>query len=145
MLFSAEYACTRCEIGFEPPIPQLLSFNSPQGMCLHCDGMGTRFDFDPELLIPEPSLAFLDPCIAALRNKPGKWRRHIYEGVARHLNFDLSKPWYELPDEARQALLWGTGDAHITFEWKSRRGTWKHGDRFAGVIAELQAKHKRAG
>ena len=145
ILFSAEYACTRCDIGFEPPIPQMLSFNSPQGMCLHCDGMGTRFDFDPDLLIPEPSLAFLDPCIAALRNKPGKWRRHIYEGVARHLGFDLSQPWSELPDEARHALLWGTGDAHITFEWKSRKGTWKHGDRFEGVIAELQAKHKRAG
>ena len=145
MLFSSDYACTRCGLGFEPPIPQMLSFNSPQGMCLHCDGLGMRYDFDPELLIPDPKRSFLDPCIAAFRNRPGKWRRHIYEGVARHVGFDLAAAWDDLSDQARQALLWGTGQEHITFEWKSRQGTWKHGDRFDGVIAELNAKHKRSG
>ncbi|MCH7872449.1 MAG: excinuclease ABC subunit A, partial [Planctomycetes bacterium] len=68
MLFSSDYACTRCGLGFEPPIPQMLSFNSPQGMCLHCDGLGMRYDFDPELLIPDPKRSFLDPCIAAFRH-----------------------------------------------------------------------------
>jgi excinuclease ABC subunit A len=122
----------------------MMSFNSPQGMCLHCDGLGTCFDFDPELLIPDGRKSFLAPCVAALRAKPGKWRRHIYEGVARHVGFDLNEPWQDLPEQARRALLHGTGDAHITFEWKSRNTVWKHGGKFEGVLADLQAAHKRS-
>ncbi len=144
ILLSAGFACTACQLGFEPPTPQMFSFNSPQGMCTHCDGLGTRYDFDPDLLIPDPSLNFLAPCVAALRHKPGRWRRHIYQGVADHLGFDLRTPWRDLPAKARHALLYGTGDEHITFEWRGRHGVWKHGDTFAGVITELHAKHRKS-
>jgi excinuclease ABC subunit A len=144
ILLSSAYACTHCNIGFEPPNPQMFSFNSPQGMCSYCDGLGTRFDFDPDLLIPDPSLSFLDPCIAAFRHAPGRWRRHIYEGVARHVGFDLRTPWRDLPRAAKNALLFGTGNAHIMFEWRGRFGTWKHGGPFEGALAELHARHKKA-
>jgi excinuclease ABC subunit A len=144
LLLSAGFACTQCGLSFEPPNPQMFSFNSPQGMCLHCDGLGTRFDFDPDLLVPDPALDFLAPCIAALRHKPGRWRRHFYEGVAEHVGFDLRTPWHDLPAKARKALLYGTGDAHITFEWRGRHGTWKHGGTFEGVIAELHARHRKS-
>ncbi len=144
ILLSSGFACRQCDLSFEPPTPQMFSFNSPQGMCLHCDGLGTRYDFDPDRLVPDPRLGFLAPCIAALRHPPGRWQRHIYEGVARHLGFDLRTPWNALPTAARHALLFGTGDAHITFEWKGRHGTWKHGDTFAGVLADLHARHKKS-
>ncbi|MFH1746500.1 MAG: excinuclease ABC subunit UvrA [Planctomycetota bacterium] len=143
ILLSAAYACSHCELGFAPPTPQMFSFNSPQGMCNYCDGLGTRYDFDPDLLVPNTRLGFLAPCIAAFRHKPGKWRQHIYSGVARHLDIDLRAPWRELPPEARQALLYGCGDEHITFEWKGRQGTWKHGGTFDGIIAELRARHRK--
>ncbi len=144
IVLSAAFACTRCELGFEPPSPQMFSFNSPQGMCPHCDGLGTRYDFVPELLIPDPSKHFLAPCVAALRHKPGRWRRHIYQGVADYLGVDLRTPWRDLPEQARQALLYGTGDAHITFEWRGRGGTWKHGGTYEGLVAELHARHMKA-
>lgn len=141
---SAGYACATCGLSFEPPHPQMFSFNSPQGMCLTCDGLGVCNDFDPTLLIPDDTKTFLDPCVVALRTKPGKWRRHIYEGVARHLGFDLDAPWRELPRKAREALLFGTGNEHITFEWRGRFGVWKHGGTFEGVIAELRAKYRKS-
>ncbi len=143
ILLSAGYACTRCDLSFEPPQPQMFSFNSPQGMCPDCDGLGRRFDFDPELLVPDDSKSFLSPCVAALRTRPGRWRRHVYEGVARYLGIDLNTPWRDLPAEARRALLYGTGDAHLTFEWRGRHGLWKHGGRFDGVIAELHAAYRK--
>ena len=124
ILLSSAYACATCNLGFEPPNPRMFSFNSPQGMCAYCDGLGTRFDFDPDLLIPDQSLSFMSPCIAAFRHKPGKWRQHIYDGVAHYLGIDLRTPWRDLPPAARTALLYGTGDAHMTFEWKGRYGTW---------------------
>ncbi|MFQ5805808.1 MAG: excinuclease ABC subunit UvrA [Phycisphaerae bacterium] len=145
ILLSSGYACTVCGLSFEPPSPQMFSFNSPQGMCTYCDGLGTRFDFDPDLLIADPSRSFLTPCVAALRRPPGRWRRHIYEGVARHLGIDLRTPWRNLPSEARQALLYGTGETHITFEWKGRHGVWKHGGTYEGIVAELHARHRKAG
>ncbi len=144
LLLSSKYACTKCGIGFETPSPQLFSFNSPTGMCLTCDGMGAIYDFDPELLVPDPSLSFFDPCIAPMRKRPGRWRRHIYEGVARHVGFDIHLPWGRLPQKARDALLYGTGDEHITFEWRYRGGVWKHGGTFEGVMAELRSWYRKA-
>ena len=144
VLLSSAYACASCGLSFEPPQPQMFSFNSPQGMCPDCDGLGVRFDFDPELLVPDPSLSLLAPCIAAWRQPPGRWRRHIYEGVARHVGVDLRTPWRDLPGPARHALLYGTGDAHITFEWRGRYGTWKHGGTFEGIISELRARHRKS-
>src|SRR5262245_17942757 len=58
ILFSAHYACTHCNKSYEPPSPQMFSFNNPHGMCPDCDGLGQRFSFDPDLLIPDPSLSF---------------------------------------------------------------------------------------
>ncbi len=144
ILLSAGYACTACNLSFEPPTPQMFSFNSPQGMCDYCDGLGARYDFDPELLVPDTSRHFLSPCIAAMRTKIGRWRKHIYQGVADHLGCDLKTPWRDLAPEARHALLYGTGDQHITFEWRSRRQSWKHGGTFEGVISELHSRYRKS-
>ncbi len=144
LLLSSKYACTHCDLSFEPPSPQLFSFNSPTGMCLTCDGMGERFDFDPDLLVPDPRKPFLNLAIEPMRTRIGRWRRHIYEAVARHVGCDLKTPWKDLPKKARDALLHGTGDTHLTFEWKSSGGVWRHGGTFDGVIAELREKHRKA-
>ncbi|MCB9850304.1 MAG: excinuclease ABC subunit UvrA [Phycisphaerales bacterium] len=144
LLLSSQYACTKCGLSFEPPSPQMFSFNSPTGMCLACDGLGERFDFDPELLVPNPRKSFLGIAIEPMRTRIGRWRRHIYKGVADALGFDLKTPWKDLPKKAQDALLFGTGEKHITFTWRTRGGTWKHGGTFEGVIAELRAKYRKA-
>ena len=146
LLLSSHYACPKCDLNFEPPSPQLFSFNSPSGMCLTCDGMGDTFDFDPDLMVPEPRKHFLNGAIAPmrLRGRVGRWRRHIYQGVAQHVGFDLNVPWAKLAKKAKRILLYGLGDTHITFEWKWSGGVWRHGGTFDGVIAELREKHRKA-
>src|SRR5437867_355418 len=99
LLLSAHYACTYCEKSYEPPSPQLFSFNSPQGMCPDCDGLGQRYTFAPDLLVPDPSLSFFDgafPLVGPMRGM-GRWRKHIYQGVADNLAIDLHIPWRDLP------------------------------------------------
>jgi excinuclease ABC subunit A len=146
LLLSAHYACSYCDRSYEPPSPQLFSFNSPQGMCPDCDGLGTRYTFDPDLLIPDPSLSLYHgaiPLVGPLRGM-GRWRRHIYEGVANTLGIDLKTPWSGLPEEHRNLLLYGAGTRHITFEWKQRGGTvWKHGDKWEGVVPQLLSSFKK--
>ncbi len=143
-VFSSKYACPHCGISFQPPSPQLFSFNSPTGMCLTCDGLGELSDFDPALLVPDPSQNFWAPCIAPMRTRIGRWRRHIYGGVARAVGFDLDLPWKKLPQKARDALLNGTGERHITYAWRWSGGVWKHGGTFEGIIAELRDKYRKA-
>src|SRR5262249_15193640 len=146
MLLSAHYACTHCGVSYEPPSPQLFSFNSPHGMCLDCDGLGSRFTFDPDLLIPDSNLSFYEgaiPIVGALRGM-GRWRKHIYEGVAKTLAIDLKTAWKDLPVEQRDWLLNGAGDKHITFEWRVRGGgIWKHGDKWEGIIPQLVSSFKK--
>ena len=144
LLLSSHYACAACAVSFEPPTPQLFSFNSPSGMCLTCDGMGTTFDFDPELLVPDPRKSFLNLAVAPMRTRIGKWRRHIFRGVAAHVGFDLKTPWQKLPPKAKKALLFGLGDTHVTYEWRWSGGVWRHGGMFDGVVADLREKHRKA-
>src|SRR5690349_13291508 len=122
ILLSAHYACTACDRSDEPPSPQMFSFNSPQGMCPECDGLGYRYSFDPELLLPDPGVSFYDgaiPLVGRLRGM-GRWRRHIFEGVAQTLGIDLKMPWRKLSKEHQDLVLYGAGDRHITYEWKQR-------------------------
>jgi excinuclease ABC subunit A len=74
----------------------------------------------------------------------GRWKRHIYRGVAAQVGFDIEAPWEKLPEKAKRALLYGLGDEHVTFEWRWSGGVWRHGDKFPGVLADLRDKHKRA-
>ncbi len=146
LLLSAHYACTHCDISYEPPSPQLFSFNSPQGMCPECDGLGTRYTFDPDLLVPDPSLSFFHGAVplAGPMSSMGRWRRHIYEGVAKALDIDLKTPWNRLPKKHRDYLLQGSGDAHIVWEWKQRGGSvWKHGGKWEGIVPQLMSQFKK--
>ena len=146
LLLSSHFACASCGLSFEQPSPQLFSFNSPQGMCTTCDGMGETFDFDRELIVPNARKSFLKYAVEPMRfwGRMGRWKRHIYRGVAAKVGFDLETPWEKLPEKAKCALLYGLGDEHVTFEWRWSGGVWRHGDKFAGVLADLREKHKRA-
>ncbi len=146
LLLSAHYACTHCNLSYEPPSPQLFSFNSPQGMCPECDGLGTKYAFDPDLLVPDPSLSFAQgavPLVGPLTHM-GRWRKHIYEGVAKALGIDLKTPWNRLPKKHQDLLLNGSGDAHIVWEWKQRGGgVWKHAGKWEGIVPQLMSQFKK--
>jgi excinuclease ABC subunit A len=146
LLLSAHYACTHCDRSYEPPSPQLFSFNNPQGMCPDCDGLGTRYTFDPDLMVPDPALSFFAgavPLVGPLRSM-GRWRRHIYDGIAKTLGIDLKTPWRDLPEEHRNWLLYGAADRHITYEWKHRGGAvWKHGGTWEGIVPQLLSSFKK--
>ncbi|HEV3022503.1 MAG TPA: hypothetical protein VGX76_08545 [Pirellulales bacterium] len=152
--FSADYACTHCGLSFEPPSPQLFSFNSPQGMCTACDGLGEVYSFDPERLIPDTGRSFMQGAIELIGRwvDLGRWKKHVYQGVAETLervhqleaNSVLETAWEELDPAITRQLLWGTGDLHITFTWQHGSGIHKYGGKFEGVIPELLSKYRNS-
>ncbi|MCH2181653.1 MAG: excinuclease ABC subunit UvrA [Mariniblastus sp.] len=153
-LYSADYACANCGVSFTPPTPQMFSFNSPQGMCDGCDGLGDVYSFDPELLIPDPGKSFQQGCIELVGKWKdlGRWRRHIYKGVASTVErlqelpegTMLETAWEELPEELQTLWLYGTGDLHITYTWRGGNSPMKYGGTFDGVIPELDEKYRTA-
>ena len=147
---SAQYACPECGESFEPPSPQLFSFNSPRGMCQTCLGLGEVRSFQADLLIPNDSLSLEKGAFAPLGplRDVGRWRRHTYDGVAETMEARLDlepgylvkTPWRDLEPEHRDLWLYGAGDVLITFTWKSGGRSQKYGGRFDGLIAELDEK-----
>jgi excinuclease ABC subunit A len=155
LLLSSHYACTACGLSFDPPSPQLFSFNSPQGMCVSCEGLGIRHDFAPELVVPDPALSVWDGAIAPLGpvKEMGRWRRHLFEGVAANLEADddgppkgtmLKGPWRDLKDKWRRAWLYGTGERQIVYRWKNRSKIWSHAETWGGVANDLLSKYRGA-
>ena len=152
LVLSAHYACTHCGLSFDPPSPQLFSFNSPQGMCKQCDGLGEIYSFAAERLVPNPDLSFAQGAIELVGTwrDMGRWRRHIYQGVAdtveRLNNLEhgtmLETPWRKLPAELQKFWLYGTGEEHITFTWRNGPQGMKYGGHFEGIIPQLLSRHR---
>ncbi len=152
LALSADFACNACGISFEPPSPQMFSFNSPQGMCLTCDGLGEFYSFDPDQLIEEPTKSFAGGCFPLVgRWKDlSRWKRHIFKGVAetmeRKLGLEegtlLETPWEELETTHQEVWLWGAGDEHITYTWRAGKASQKYGGQFEGIIPELLEKYR---
>jgi excinuclease ABC subunit A len=152
ILLSSQFACTECGLSFVEPSPQLFSFNSPQGMCLTCDGLGEFFSFDPSRLVTSPDKSFAQGCIELIGpwKDLGRWKRHIYQGVAETMERKLElaegtlleTPWRDLPKKLRDLWLWGTGREHITYTWRNGRAAQKYGGTFEGIIPELLEKYR---
>ena len=151
LLFSAKYACGSCGTGFSPPSPQLFSFNSPQGMCTACDGLGQLYTFVPELLIPNDRLSVRKGAIVLLGKwgDMGRYRRRIYRGAAEAMDrlLELEKgamletPWRDLSEEAQQVWLWGTDEA-LRVNWRGGRKAKRYSGSFEGVIPELLNRYR---
>ncbi|HVJ66794.1 MAG TPA: excinuclease ABC subunit UvrA [Caulifigura sp.] len=152
--YSAKYACSQCGVSYEPPSPQLFSFNSPLGMCTHCNGLGARHDFRVDQLVDDGDKSLAQGALNLLgpTKKVGRWRRHIFEGVAKTIEAlsdmpagtFLKTPWNELPEKARDFWLYGTGDKHITFAYRHSGGVWKHGGTWSGFVPELLEDYRKA-
>jgi excinuclease ABC subunit A len=151
-VFSVDYACTDCGLSFEPPSPQLFSFNSPQGMCYECDGLGELYSFAPDLLVPEPELNFKQGCfeLTGRWKDMGRWRRHIYQGAADTIERVheletgemLETAWQDLDPELQELWLWGTGDLHVTYTWRGGSSPMKYGGQFEGIVPDLLTKYR---
>ena len=147
IVFSAHYACATCGTSYPPPSPQLLSFNSPQGMCHACNGLGELYTMDPELLIPDHKKSIRGGAIFLLGNwaRMSRWQRVQLQGVANVLEPALGMgkgellktPWKSLSTEAQQLWLYGTGEQAVTYTLRGGRNPRKFGGHFTGVIPQL--------
>src|SRR5690606_21216072 len=107
-IFSEKMACKRCGISFPELTPAGFSFNSPQGMCAACNGLGTRVEIDPELVVPDDRLSIDEGAIAPWGpdvSKKVNWAHGFRGQILSLLGIDMKKPWRELTKRERQLVL----------------------------------------
>jgi excinuclease ABC subunit A len=135
-LFSQKQACPHCGVSVPELTPQMFSFNSPRGACPTCTGLGTVSYFDPELIVPDDGLSIREGAIRPWEGRHGVHFQQFLDAVATHLGIDIYQPWRELPEEAREKLIYGSPEPVTFFE---DRGGRRHFLRkpFEGVVGEL--------
>jgi excinuclease ABC subunit A len=141
-VLSEHRACPHCGISFPEPTPQLFSFNSPQGMCPECSGLGTRMEMDPELVVPNPDLSVNEGAVKPLGavGEGTSWGTDVVRAVAREHGIDLNKPWRTLPPAHRKLILYGTGGERVRVQV---RGSWGSGAfrmRYEGAINSMMRR-----
>ena len=144
-LYSGNYACPDCGISFSEITPRMFSFNSPEGACPECTGIGYLMKMDEDLLVPDKNLTLYNgvKCFGASTMKKGETIAKMYfESIAKHYGVDISKPIKDLPRWFMDKIMYGTGDEPIDFEYESAFGIRKNSVPFEGVIPTLERRHR---
>ena len=142
LVLSEHRACHHCGISFPEPTPQLFSFNSPQGMCPECSGLGTRMEMDPDLVVPNPELSVNEGAVKPLGavGEATTWGSDIVRAVARERGIDLNKPWKALSEEHRRVILFGTGGERVSIKVASSWGSGAFKMRYEGAINSMMRR-----
>jgi excinuclease ABC subunit A len=139
--FSQSLACTYDGLSFDELQPRNFSFNSPYGACQTCDGLGTRLEVDPELVIPDPDLSIEDGAIAPWAGSRLEYWYRVLESVAEAHGFRMSTPWRKLPKKAKDVLLFGS-DTEIHVRYKNRYGRVRsYWTTYEGVLPSVERRH----
>jgi len=143
VVLSTAAACPVCGTSYEPPEPRSFSFNSPYGACKTCDGLGTAFEVDADLVVPDRSKSLREGAVVVWGDAEGTWIKGIIQAFAKRMKISLDTPFGKLPAAAQQALLYGLGDEKIQYQFKMKSGNvWSHKGRFRGVIPELMRRYR---
>ncbi|HWC70923.1 MAG TPA: excinuclease ABC subunit UvrA [Actinomycetota bacterium] len=140
--FSQSLACTHCGLSFDEMAPRNFSFNSPYGACPTCDGLGTRLEVDPELVVPDPDLSVREGALAPWASATLEYWNRVLESVADANDIDLDTPFRRLSKRQRDVLLNGSDD-QIHVRYKNRYGRQRsYWTTYEGVVTNVDRRHR---
>ncbi len=146
MNFSESFACPDCDISVDEIQPRSFSFNNPFGACPECFGLGYKMEFNVDLMIPDKSLSLNEGAIVASgwqsSNKPGSFSNAILNALAETYNFSMDTPFEELSEEAKNAIINGTGGKVLKVPFKGQRGEGVYDVNFEGLILNEERRYK---
>ena len=141
-LFSEHYACADCGTSFPELEPRVFSFNSPHGACPDCGGLGTTKEVNGALLVGNPSLSILEGAVIPWGEPGGHLRGSVIPGLAAAYEFDPRLPWSDLPSDARDAILAGSGRMKIRFPYNAGKMKGHYEDYWEGVVANVERRYR---
>ena len=143
--FSQHLACAFDGISFEEPAPRSFSFNSPYGACGTCLGLGTRFEVDPELVVPDPSRSLADGALAPWSGARSEYFTGLINGIAELGGFSVDTPWSKLKAKDKKLALYGSGTKKVSVRYRNRFGRSRsYESHYEGIVPWLQRRHSDA-
>ena len=145
ILFNERAACSQCGISYPEFTPASFSFNSPQGACPHCGGLGSTTEFDPALIVPNQDLTLREGAVAPWANRNSVHFVEFLDALTRQYGVDIYTPYKYLSDEFKQVLLYGSGDALISFYFERNHRRIRYQKPFEGLIPNLERRYRETG
>jgi excinuclease ABC subunit A len=142
IIFSAKFACPVSGFTIEEIEPRLFSFNNPFGACPACDGLGTKMEIDPELVIPDQSLSLQNGAVAPWSRTTSAYYLQTLESIARHFRLSPSAPWKDIPRKIREVILHGSGEESIKMSYEDGARKYQISKPFEGVIPNLERRYR---
>ncbi|MEN0038629.1 MAG: excinuclease ABC subunit UvrA [Cellvibrio sp.] len=141
-LFSSKHACPICDYSLTELEPRLFSFNNPAGACPTCDGLGVHQFFDEDKVIQDTALSLSEGAIRGW-DKRNVYYFHMLASLAKHYGFNVDTPWSKLKAKQRDAVLYGSGEEVIEFNYVNDRGdVYKRSHSFEGVLINMERRYR---
>jgi excinuclease ABC subunit A len=142
VVFSSNFACPHCGYSMAELEPRLFSFNNPAGACQSCDGLGIRQYFDPHRIIANDEISLSGGAIRGW-DKRSYYYFQMLQAVADHYNFDLTVPFAELDEQAKDIVLNGSKVKSLNFKYINDRGDiMERKHPFEGIIPNMERRYK---
>jgi len=141
-IFSAKFACPVSGFTIEEIEPRLFSFNNPYGACPVCSGLGSQKYVDAQLVVPDERLSLRDGAVAPWKNSSSQYYDQTLDSLARHYRASMTTPWRDLPEELRQAVLFGSGKDPVEMTYNDGLRSYTVNKPFEGVVPNLERRWK---
>ena len=143
IVFSQHLARPSDGKSFEELAPRNFSFNSPYGACTHCDGLGTVFEVDPQLVVPDPDATLADGAITPWADNRSRYYPRLLQAVCEEYGIARDVPWRSLSLRQQDMLLYAKGvKGRVQVRYQNRFGRRRvYQARFEGVVPHLMRRH----
>jgi excinuclease ABC subunit A len=141
IVFSSKFSCPVSGFSIPEIEPRLFSFNSPHGACPKCGGIGSEQKVDPDLIVPNPELTLRKGAIAPWAKSPSPYYAQTLEALGKTFKFRLEDRWATLSEQARKAILYGSGDKDVLFTYADGARSYEVKKPFEGVIRNLERRY----
>jgi excinuclease ABC subunit A len=142
ILFSEKSACLTCGISYPEFTPASFSFNSPQGACQSCDGLGWTTELDPELIIPNPELSLREGAVSVWAKRNSMHFIEFLDALTKTYGTDIYTPFKDLPPDFQHTILFGSGKVPINFYFERSNRRYTYQKPFEGVIPNLKRRYR---
>lgn len=142
LVFSQNYACPQCGYSIEELMPRMFSFNSPFGACPDCDGLGTKLEIDPQLVIPDPQRSLQEGAIEIWASPSRHYYPQLLAAFCEAVGIDMTIPYAKLTPSEKKQILYGS-KKRFPFVYQSESGHFQRADaRYEGVIPLLKRRFR---
>jgi excinuclease ABC subunit A len=141
-VLSSKFACPVSGFTIPEIEPRLFSFNNPYGACPACGGLGHEMRIDPVLIVPDETRTLRGGAVAPWARSTSPYYGQTLDALARHFGFSVTKPWAELPEKAKEVILYGSGTTAVRFAYEDGLRAYEVNKPFEGVVRNLERRWK---